>query len=105
MGVGLTINNAKAVIEAFMGKSSAFVRTPKYAVTSKADVWRSRNYVSSKRLTVMIEIILGIIFLVRMLYAVSEGDYGFVPFLLMLQFGFLYVAYYSFLHSSKKKII
>jgi cellulose synthase/poly-beta-1,6-N-acetylglucosamine synthase-like glycosyltransferase len=105
IGVGLTINNAKAVIEAFMGKSSAFVRTPKYAVTSKDEAWLSRNYVSSKQLTVMIEITLGIIFLVRMLYAVSEGDYGFVPFLLMLQFGFLYVAYYSFLHSRGKKII
>jgi cellulose synthase/poly-beta-1,6-N-acetylglucosamine synthase-like glycosyltransferase len=31
MGVALTISNSKAVIEALLGKQSAFVRTPKYA--------------------------------------------------------------------------
>jgi hypothetical protein len=37
LGIGLTITNTKAVIEALIGKESAFARTPKYHVESKKD--------------------------------------------------------------------
>ena len=37
LGIGLTITNTKAVIEALIGKESAFARTPKYHVVSKKD--------------------------------------------------------------------
>src|SRR5438309_11955151 len=37
LGIGLTITNSKAVIEALIGKQSAFARTPKYRVETKQD--------------------------------------------------------------------
>src|SRR5207302_1319056 len=37
LGIGLTVTNTKAVIEALIGKESAFARTPKYRVESKQD--------------------------------------------------------------------
>ncbi len=37
LGIGLTITNAKAVLEALRGKQTAFARTPKYRVTAKGD--------------------------------------------------------------------
>ena len=37
LGIGLTITNTKAVLEALVGKQTAFVRTPKYRVESKQD--------------------------------------------------------------------
>src|SRR5260370_10836553 len=37
LGIGLTITNTKAVLEAIVGKQSAFARTPKYRVVSKQD--------------------------------------------------------------------
>ncbi len=40
LGIGLTVTNTKAVIEALLGIKSAFVRTPKYRVAKKA---RSRR--------------------------------------------------------------
>src|SRR5712691_6131291 len=36
MGIGLTLTNTRAVIEALLGIKSSFKRTPKYAVQSKA---------------------------------------------------------------------
>jgi cellulose synthase/poly-beta-1,6-N-acetylglucosamine synthase-like glycosyltransferase len=36
LGVGLTVTNTKAVMEALLGIKSAFARTPKYAVAKKA---------------------------------------------------------------------
>ena len=37
LGIGLTITNTKAVLEAIVGKQTAFARTPKYRVVSKQD--------------------------------------------------------------------
>src|ERR1035441_2500526 len=38
LGIGLTITNSKGVIEALLGKQSAFARTPKYSVQAKGEV-------------------------------------------------------------------
>jgi cellulose synthase/poly-beta-1,6-N-acetylglucosamine synthase-like glycosyltransferase len=103
IGAGMAINNSKAVLEAFLGKKSEFRRTPKFAVTSKSDNWRSGNYVSSKEITALIEITLGVLFLIQTLYAVFMGYYGWIPFLLLIQFGFLYTGFLSIFHSNGKK--
>ena len=104
IGAGMAINNSKAVLEAFLGKESEFRRTPKFAVTSKSDNWRTRkSYVSSKEITAVIEITLGILFLLQTLYAIYKGYYGWIPFLLIIQFGFLYTGFLSIFHSNGKK--
>ena len=37
LGIGLTVTNTRAVMEALLGQKSAFARTPKYRVESKKD--------------------------------------------------------------------
>ncbi len=37
LGIGLTVTNSKAVMEALLGIKSAFVRTPKYRVAQKGE--------------------------------------------------------------------
>src|SRR5580700_10956600 len=37
LGIGLTVTNTRAVLEALTGKQTAFARTPKYRVVSKQD--------------------------------------------------------------------
>ena len=104
VGVGIAVNNSKAVIEAFLGKQSEFRRTPKFAVTSKADNWKTRkSYISSKEITAVIEITLGLLFFLQTLYAIYKGYYGWIPFLLLIQFGFLYTGFLSIFHSNGKK--
>ena len=104
VGAGIAINNSKAVLEAFLGKKSEFRRTPKFAVTSNRDNWRTRkSYVSSKEITALIEITLGILFFLQTLFAIYKGYYGWVPFLLIIQFGFLYTGFLSILRSNGKR--
>ena len=80
------------------------ISIPKFAVTSKSDNWRTRkSYVSSKEITAVIEITLGILFLLQTLYAIYKGYYGWIPFLLIIQFGFLYTGFLSIFHSNGKK--
>ncbi|MEM7008608.1 MAG: cellulose synthase family protein [Thermodesulfobacteriota bacterium] len=103
VGAGIAVNNSKAVIEAFMGRKSEFRRTPKFAVTSKNDNWRSRkSYVSSKEITAVVEITLGVLFLLQTIFAIYKGYYGWIPFLLLIQFGFLYTGFLSISHSKAK---
>lgn len=103
LGAGLAINNSKAVLEALRGKQSEFKRTPKYAVNSKRDVWMNRSYVSSKDVTAFFELMIGILFLFQTCYSFYTGNILWVIFLLMVQFGFIYIALYSFIHNWMRK--
>ena len=44
LGIGLTITNTRAVLEALVGKQTAFARTPKYRVESKKDKVGAKKY-------------------------------------------------------------
>ena len=103
IGAGMAVNNSKAVLEALLGKTSEFRRTPKFAVTSRTDNWRSRSYVASKELTAIVEIVFGLFFTVQTVFALYMGYLSWIPFLLLIQFGFFYTGLLSILHGSGKK--
>ena len=48
LGVGLSINNARAVLEAVFNHPSEFTRTPKYGIENKRQTWRSCRYMPLK---------------------------------------------------------
>jgi len=102
LGCGLAVNNSRAVLEALLGMSSEFIRTPKYAVTSKADDWKSSSYFSSMDVTTVLELSLGIFFLLQSIYAIYMGLIAWIPFLILIQFGFLYTGITSVIHGSRK---
>ena len=88
LGIGLTITNTKAVIEALFGKESAFARTPKYSVISKQDKVGTKKY--RKRLGWMpwLELAVGTYFALTVYYAVENENYITVPFLLLFVVGY-----------------
>jgi cellulose synthase/poly-beta-1,6-N-acetylglucosamine synthase-like glycosyltransferase len=96
-GVGLTITNTKAVMEAFFGVKSAFARTPKYSVSKKGE--RSQAKVYRKRLGVVpwIELAIGCYFAWTVYYAISTENFFTVPFLLLFVFGYWYTGLLSLL--------
>jgi cellulose synthase/poly-beta-1,6-N-acetylglucosamine synthase-like glycosyltransferase len=96
-GVGLTFSNAIAVIEALVGKKSAFARTPKYRVAKKGEKTQARVY--RKRLGIMpwIEIAVGAYFAWTIWYAVTTENYFTVPFLVLFVFGYWYTGLLSLL--------
>jgi cellulose synthase/poly-beta-1,6-N-acetylglucosamine synthase-like glycosyltransferase len=92
LGVGLSINNARAVLEAIFNHKSEFKRTPKYGIEKKAQSWRSCRYMPLKSLLPLVEVAFAIYFSYFVWYALIHGQYFTLPFLLMFQGGFLYVA-------------
>ncbi len=97
LGSGLAINNTKAVLEALFKRTTDFNRTPKFAVTKKSDSYVKKYYKTSRDFTSLIELFLGVTFMLKTIYAIKIGFYGWTPFLLIIQFGFLYTSILSFL--------
>ena len=97
IGIGLAVNNTKAVFEALFHKPSEFVRTPKYAVEGASDDWSQKKYRQSVSVQPMIELALGLYFTATLFYALANGIYGTVPFLMLFQVGFLYTGMLSLL--------
>jgi hypothetical protein len=95
VGIGLAVNNSKAVIEAMLGQESEFARTPKYGIERTRDDWQHKKYHQSMPIQPLIEIALGIYFTGTVFYALQRGIYGTLPFLVLFQVGFLYTGLMS----------
>ena len=95
VGIGLSINNTRAVIEALLHKESEFARTPKYRIEADADEWVGKKYRQSVSVQPIIELLLGLYFTWTVFYALANGIYGTLPFLVLFQVGFLYTGLLS----------
>lgn len=105
LGIGVSVNNAKAVLEALFGHDSPFVRTPKYAIDKVEESWTSKLYIQKSTLMTFIEIGLGGWFTFAIITVLTDPTLGFVsiPFLALFQFGFFYVAALSIVHSLRSR--
>jgi len=96
LGIGLSLNNARAVLEALINYKSDFTRTPKYGIERKSQKWRGCKYRPLKSTVPLAELAFAIYFSYFVVFAIVHGQYLSVPFLLMFQGGFLYVCVSSF---------
>jgi cellulose synthase/poly-beta-1,6-N-acetylglucosamine synthase-like glycosyltransferase len=95
VGIGLAVNNTRAVFEALFNQESEFARTPKYRIEVQADEWIGKKYRQSFVVQPMIELALGLYFTATVFYALANGIYATVPFLVLFQIGFLYTGLLS----------
>jgi cellulose synthase/poly-beta-1,6-N-acetylglucosamine synthase-like glycosyltransferase len=97
IGIGLCVNNTRAVLEAIFGKQSEFARTPKYGIEREGDEWVGKKYHQSVGVQPIIELALGLYFTGTVFYALINQIYGTLPFLMLFQIGFLYTGLLSIL--------
>jgi cellulose synthase/poly-beta-1,6-N-acetylglucosamine synthase-like glycosyltransferase len=95
IGIGISVRNAQAVIEAIIGKKSEFTRTPKYKIEGKRDSFITKKYRNKAGWMPYAEITLGVYFFFTVLYAVLNENYATVPFLLLFVWGYLYTGLMS----------
>jgi cellulose synthase/poly-beta-1,6-N-acetylglucosamine synthase-like glycosyltransferase len=98
VGIGLSVRNAMAVIEAIVGVKSEFVRTPKYRVEAGAQssgAWAKKKYHKSAGWMPFAEVGLGLYFAGAVFYALQNENYATVPFLLLFVWGYLYTGLMS----------
>ena len=101
-GIGISIRNAVAVMEALFGKESEFVRTPKYNLDAKNSAveiqaapaphksWSLLSYRKRGGWLPFAEIALGLYFAATVVYAFKNENYATIPFLLLFVWGYLY---------------
>ena len=94
LGLGLSVNNAVAVVQAFSGRTGEFRRTPKYGLTEgvashTAGTGDSRYRLAS-RWQPFVELAFGAWFTVAVVWAFAAGAYVMVPFLAFFFCGFFY---------------
>jgi cellulose synthase/poly-beta-1,6-N-acetylglucosamine synthase-like glycosyltransferase len=95
IGIGLCVNNTRAVLEAVFKKQSEFARTPKYGIERDSDEWVGKKYHQSVGVQPIIELVLGLYFTATVYYALVNQIYGTLPFLMLFQVGFLYTGLLS----------
>ncbi len=100
LGIGMSINNARAVMEALFNMQSGFVRTPKYGIekrkAEKSPAARKSRYKAIRSVTPVVEFLFGVFFLFVLLDALLSGNLVSFIFLLPFPIGFFYTSVSSF---------
>lgn len=88
---GLTLHQNIAIIDGFRGKTTEFVRTPKYSINDKSGSWTGNKYQPTRlALSTYLEIVLAGFFAYGVYLDFSYALYGFVPWHLFLSIGSAY---------------
>src|SRR5437763_16318860 len=97
LGIGMCVNQSKAVIEAMVGYETGFTRTPKMGVKGKDRSWVTLKYRTLLTAQPLLELALGAYLTSAIWFALDKGVYFSLPFLLLFQWGFFYVGLVSLL--------
>ncbi len=93
VGVGLTIINTRAVLEALFGVQTSFARTPKYAVGERPVNLETKRYRWRSGWLPYAEIAVGTYFLGMIVFAVQTYNFLSIPFLGLFVFGYYWAGF------------
>ena len=100
LGIGLTVTNAKAVLEALLGIQSSFKRTPKYKVETRHDKVTTSQYRRRLGWVPWVELAIGSYFFATVYYAMANENFITVPFLILFVVGYWYTGLMSLLQGA-----
>ncbi len=88
LGIGLAINNARAVISGFRSDGGVFHRTPKYRIEGRRDGWAGKGYRLPYNVTFYLEAFFAFYFVVCFVAAVRLEMWLSIPFLYLFLHGY-----------------
>jgi cellulose synthase/poly-beta-1,6-N-acetylglucosamine synthase-like glycosyltransferase len=91
LGIGLSVNNARAVIGGMIHRGGVFHRTPKYSIGEGGGEWRSKIYRAGRSTAVVIEGLLALYLGICFVYAVRWEMWLSLPFLYLFFHGYAYI--------------
>ncbi len=100
LGIGLCINNARAVLEALLDHQSEFTRTPKLGVMRRSLRRAAPRYTCRHSYFTFVEAALAAYFSVGAVYCIVQQMYLPLPFLALFLGGFTYTASLSLVHAA-----
>ncbi len=94
--MGISFNNALAVTEGWMGRKSAFIRTPKFNISGNGKMSTIIPAQKKRNPLLPFEMLLVFYFLAGAVLAFYYNDFTMFPYHLMLAFGFGMMCYFDF---------
>ncbi len=91
MGIGLAINNSRAVLSGLVRDGGVFHRTPKYCIEQRGDGWAGKTYRLPYDVTFLLETLLAGYFVVCLVMAVHLEMWLSIPFLYLFLQGYLHM--------------
>lgn len=95
LGIGMSVNNSHAVLQALLNSPSDFTRTPKLGVRAPREAWTHKRYRGNRTWMPLVELGLGLYLTVAITFVIQRGIWFSLPFLVLFQAGFLYVGLMS----------
>lgn len=95
LGIGMALNQSKAVLEALFDKPSEFTRTPKTGSEGTSVQAVHESYRGKRSWVPLLELLFGCYFTYAVWFAWAEGIWTSLPFLVLFQVGFLFVGIMS----------
>ncbi len=95
LGIGLSLNNAKAVLEAVFNQTSEFTRTPKHGIETQGNRQALSMYFSTRSWLVLLELGMFIHYGIYIYEAWQQQLWISMPFFVLFCFGFGYTAMLS----------
>jgi cellulose synthase/poly-beta-1,6-N-acetylglucosamine synthase-like glycosyltransferase len=105
LGIGLSVNNARAVVEALMGYQTGFTRTPKHGVEGRRGSVARKRYKAAVTLQPIVELVLAGYMTYGVVYLIQRHVYYSLPFLILFQVGFGYVGLASVYEALRGRVI
>lgn len=99
LSMGLSLHNSVAVIQGYLGRKSAFIRTPKFDIKGLSDSFKKEKYQAKKISSVTImEGLLSLYFMAGVYYGYSIDNYTFLMLHILLTLGYGATFYYTVKH-------
>jgi hypothetical protein len=96
LGIGLSVNNSRAVLSGLFRRGGVFERTPKYRIEAVGDHWRNKEYRVGTNLSVQIERGLAVYSAGCFVLAWQLEMWHSLPFLYLFLHGYVFMALLSF---------
>lgn len=96
LGMGISLNNTRAVLEALLGIESPFKRTPKFNLRGQEKAGRGADYLLPRDPTLWLEAALALYAFSLLIFVLVNGIWGLTLWLLLYAVGYGYVTYLNF---------
>ncbi len=103
MSMGLSLHNSIAVLQGYLGRKSAFIRTPKFNIYNFKDSLKKRKYLTGKlSWSTLSEGALCVYFIYAIVLGIQIDDTSLILFHILLALGYGSIFFYSVKHLSFK---
>jgi cellulose synthase/poly-beta-1,6-N-acetylglucosamine synthase-like glycosyltransferase len=105
LGYGISMSNSVSALSGLLSsRTGVFLRTPKYAITSKNGTWKGKKYQLALNRETVFEMGATVLGILALIYATALGNLGIIPILAIYVTGYMLVLYLTLSQSVSKQL-